>query len=78
MLTLEESKQYLMSAFLGSPRCPVCHHDDLEVSGAPGTMGGCRLKQYMSCPECGSTWIEVYELKDVELVTRPQEGDDHG
>lgn len=79
MLSKEDVQTYIAASAMGAERCPVCGHDGPEVSGVPGTMGGCRLKQHVSCPDCGSTWVEVYHLADVELLPKAaQEGRSDG
>jgi hypothetical protein len=56
----------------GGVRCPFCHEDDIEGGFVETDMG--TAEQKMCCNNCGSRWIDEYELTGIRNAVNGREG----
>ena len=47
--------------------CPVCDSNDLATSSFE--VSGATTSQKIDCDQCGSSWLDVYTLTDIENIS---------
>lgn len=66
---LETKKRHYLN--IHGVRCPLCGSDSIE--GGSVDANGSTAWQYCSCGECGTEWNDVYHLKEVEIISYPDD-----
>ena len=59
----------LKSRYLKNPNiCPFCHSDDLETHSIE--QDNITAKQWVTCHGCETEWNDIYQLVDIEEISR--------